>query len=135
MSLSSLMPTFVTNTPSASTLPFFFVMIRRPPRSTLFPYTTLFRSSLQLKLATTDDTISESSETFTLSTGTITGSVTNTGAATGTATITDNDKAPTLAIDSVTVNEAAGTATFTVTRSGATGATASVDLASSDQTA
>src|SRR2546423_14790315 len=33
-----------------STLPlsgstFFFLMIRRPPRSTLFPYTTLFRSS------------------------------------------------------------------------------------------
>src|SRR2546426_8465205 len=27
---------------------FFFLMIRRPPRSTLFPYTTLFRSSLQL---------------------------------------------------------------------------------------
>src|SRR3712207_8435982 len=26
------------------TLPFFFLMIRRPPRSTLFPYTTLFRS-------------------------------------------------------------------------------------------
>src|SRR5687768_18130875 len=26
---------------------FFFVMIRRPPRSTLFPYTTLFRSSLE----------------------------------------------------------------------------------------
>src|SRR6266571_3559446 len=25
---------------------FFFVMIRRPPRSTLFPYTTLFRSVL-----------------------------------------------------------------------------------------
>src|SRR3712207_8286383 len=24
----------------------FFLMIRRPPRSTLFPYTTLFRSSL-----------------------------------------------------------------------------------------
>src|SRR5215213_11163383 len=24
-------------------LPFFFLMIRRPPRSTLFPYTTLFR--------------------------------------------------------------------------------------------
>src|SRR2546430_13469124 len=29
------MPTFTT---------FFFLMIRRPPRSTLFPYTTLFRS-------------------------------------------------------------------------------------------
>src|SRR2546430_11557158 len=25
-------------------LAFFFLMIRRPPRSTLFPYTTLFRS-------------------------------------------------------------------------------------------
>src|SRR3989442_8679530 len=30
---------------------FFFLMIRRPPRSTLFPYTTLFRSHLRdLKL-------------------------------------------------------------------------------------
>src|SRR5256886_955854 len=28
---------------------FFFLMIRRPPRSTLFPYTTLFRSSTQQK--------------------------------------------------------------------------------------
>src|SRR3712207_7330782 len=28
---------------------FFFLMIRRPPRSTLFPYTTLFRSRLQLR--------------------------------------------------------------------------------------
>src|SRR2546430_13642467 len=28
----------------AYTFPFFFLMIRRPPRSTLFPYTTLFRS-------------------------------------------------------------------------------------------
>src|SRR6266542_5649970 len=27
---------------------FFFLMIRRPPRSTLFPYTTLFRSRLGL---------------------------------------------------------------------------------------
>src|SRR5689334_24059638 len=25
----------------------FFLMIRRPPRSTLFPYTTLFRSSIR----------------------------------------------------------------------------------------
>src|SRR3712207_9066921 len=30
-----------------STLFFFFLMIRRPPRSTLFPYTTLFRSLLE----------------------------------------------------------------------------------------
>src|SRR3989442_4501701 len=29
-----------------NTLHLFFLMIRRPPRSTLFPYTTLFRSGL-----------------------------------------------------------------------------------------
>src|SRR3954449_11488783 len=29
----------------APLLVFFFLMIRRPPRSTLFPYTTLFRST------------------------------------------------------------------------------------------
>src|SRR2546430_7134644 len=29
---------------------FFFLMIRRPPRSTLFPYTTLFRSRLQREI-------------------------------------------------------------------------------------
>src|SRR3981189_3911230 len=28
---------------------FFFLMIRRPPRSTLFPYTTLFRSDLPVR--------------------------------------------------------------------------------------
>src|SRR6266446_9845003 len=28
--------------------PFFFLMIRRPPRSTLFPFTTLFRSQRRL---------------------------------------------------------------------------------------
>src|SRR3989442_10926841 len=31
-------------TPSILIFFFFFLMIRRPPRSTLFPYTTLFRS-------------------------------------------------------------------------------------------
>src|SRR3712207_9061883 len=31
-------------------LVFFFLMIRRPPRSTLFPYTTLFRSDLCQKI-------------------------------------------------------------------------------------
>src|SRR3990167_4555342 len=33
---------------------FFFLMIRRPPRSTLFPYTTLFRSSPRLALGIGD---------------------------------------------------------------------------------
>src|SRR6195952_5864096 len=32
---------------------FFFLMIRRPPRSTLFPYTTLFRSELRSQWAST----------------------------------------------------------------------------------
>src|SRR3712207_7722076 len=31
-------------TTSVTIIVFFFLMIRRPPRSTLFPYTTLFRS-------------------------------------------------------------------------------------------
>src|SRR3712207_9526886 len=34
----------VFTSPDASRVVFFFLMIRRPPRSTLFPYTTLFRS-------------------------------------------------------------------------------------------
>src|SRR5438477_11911738 len=33
---------------------FFFLMIRRPPRSTLFPYTTLFRSPIAGSLQTGD---------------------------------------------------------------------------------
>src|SRR5438046_7661161 len=36
--------TMLTTYGSSSSLLFFFLMIRRPPRSTLFPYTTLFRS-------------------------------------------------------------------------------------------
>src|SRR5689334_25273993 len=32
-------------------VPFFFLMIRRPPRSTLFPYTTLFRSGIDVRVA------------------------------------------------------------------------------------
>src|SRR2546423_813200 len=37
--------TFLASDANAS---FFFLMIRRPPRSTLFPYTTLFRSNYTL---------------------------------------------------------------------------------------
>src|SRR5262249_61318750 len=41
------------STSTSSLYPFFFfLIIRRPPRSTLFPYTTLFRSDVaQLELA------------------------------------------------------------------------------------
>src|SRR2546426_3363127 len=35
----------VTSATNVSSFFFFFLMIRRPPRSTLFPYTTLFRSA------------------------------------------------------------------------------------------
>src|SRR3712207_9310257 len=38
------------------TVCFFFLMIRRPPRSTLFPYTTLFRS---LVLVVGDDEVDD----------------------------------------------------------------------------
>src|ERR1043165_7453304 len=31
-------------------MPSFFLMIRRPPRSTLFPYTTLFRSTAVIEV-------------------------------------------------------------------------------------
>src|ERR1022692_1281409 len=34
---------------------FFFLMIRRPPRSTLFPYTTLFRSTTGVRSACLPD--------------------------------------------------------------------------------
>src|SRR5256885_12802955 len=43
--------TYVTVRASTSrrlAISFFFLMIRRPPRSTLFPYTTLFRSRIWL---------------------------------------------------------------------------------------
>src|SRR5204863_8322094 len=36
------------NHTSARYVSFFFLMIRRPPRSTLFPYTTLFRSRVRV---------------------------------------------------------------------------------------
>src|SRR6266496_5004113 len=45
----------LTNLPATdSFFFFFFLMIRRPPRSTLFPYTTLFRS-IRARGATTGD--------------------------------------------------------------------------------
>src|SRR2546422_5226661 len=38
----------VTTTTRRVLICFFFLMIRRPPRSTLFPYTTLFRSDVAI---------------------------------------------------------------------------------------
>src|SRR5688572_31853109 len=45
---------------------FFFLMIRRPPRSTLFPYTTLFRSEPAHHLP--DRTLSHASQGLPLAT-------------------------------------------------------------------
>src|SRR5439155_21818161 len=39
----------------ALSLLFFFLLIRRPPRSTLFPYTTLFRSSFRKRGSMSND--------------------------------------------------------------------------------
>src|SRR5688572_32522898 len=42
--------TNLTNTFHCYLFFFFFLMIRRPPRSTLFPYTTLFRSAVEKEI-------------------------------------------------------------------------------------
>src|SRR3989454_7573537 len=46
-SVSSVLSLFFTSSPHLLVFFFFFLMIRRPPRSTLFPYTTLFRSAVR----------------------------------------------------------------------------------------
>src|SRR5438552_12973922 len=43
---------------------FFFLMIRRPPRSTLFPYTTLFRSSRTWVKILSEQTLKDNSAVF-----------------------------------------------------------------------
>src|SRR5262249_61633153 len=43
-SLSRTLPRLLPTAHFLPPVPLFFLMIRRPPRSTLFPYTTLFRS-------------------------------------------------------------------------------------------
>src|SRR5204863_9813623 len=46
--ISLLILSFFLSSSLLLTVLFFFLMIRRPPRSTLFPYTTLFRSNQRL---------------------------------------------------------------------------------------
>src|SRR5216683_3399635 len=43
--------TISTTASSRTLIVVFFLMIRRPPRSTLFPYTTLFRSNTAIRIA------------------------------------------------------------------------------------
>src|SRR3712207_6857979 len=51
---------------------FFFLMIRRPPRSTLFPYTTLFRSLLH-DVATSTGELADETATVTAMTAALAG--------------------------------------------------------------
>src|SRR5437899_10162166 len=44
--MSHILITYYIHVVSMFPIFFFFLMIRRPPRSTLFPYTTLFRSKI-----------------------------------------------------------------------------------------
>src|SRR5690606_24465559 len=40
-------------------LRFFFLMLRRPPRSTLFPYTTLFRARIEVRVRRVREMVQE----------------------------------------------------------------------------
>ena len=77
-------------------------------------------TNFTVTVATVDDALNEPTETLPLTIGGVT----------GTGSIIDNDGAPSLSIDSISVNESAGTATFTVTLSAASGQAISVDYAS-----
>src|SRR2546428_6015146 len=89
-------------------------MIRRPPRSTLFPYTTLFRSSVTLNANGTFSYSHDGSETTTDSftykacdNGTTNGSpdAKCSGAATVSITVTPVNDAPAASNDSATTAE------------------------------
>jgi len=82
----------------------------------------------------TNDALDEATETFTLIATRTSGTTTN-GSATGTGTIVDDDLAPSLAIDDVTVNEAAGTMTFTVSLNTPSGQPLSVNYATNSGSA
>jgi uncharacterized protein YcfL len=83
-------------------------------------------TSFTVTVPTVNDAINEPSpETFTLSVGSVT----------GTGYINDNDGAPTLSVNDVTVSEADGTASFTVTLSAVSAQTITVAYNTTDGTA
>ena len=89
------------------------------------------QTSLQVRTTVTNDSLDESSENFTLTLAHVSGTVAPAGNDfTGQGTINDDDPAPGLSIDDVTVNEAAGTMTFTVTLDAASGLPVTVDYTS-----
>jgi hypothetical protein len=83
-------------------------------------------TSFTVTVPTVNDAINEPSpETFTLSVGSVT----------GTGYINDNDGAPSLSVNDVTVNESDGTASFTVTLSAVSAQTITVAYNTSNGTA
>jgi len=82
-------------------------------------------SSFTVTIPTFDDLIKENDETTTLTIGGVS----------ATGTIVDDDLAPVLTINDVSVSEAAGTATFTVTLSVVSGQTVTVDYNTSNGSA
>ena len=84
-------------------------------------------------VTTNDDAVVEGTENFTLDLNTPANAVISD--AIGVGTIADNEGAPSIIINDVTVNESAGTATFTVTLSNTSASTVTVDFATADGTA
>ncbi|MFT3809276.1 MAG: Calx-beta domain-containing protein [Micropepsaceae bacterium] len=79
------------------------------------------------------DTTYENNETYTVNLSSPSGGVIADNQ--GLGTISNDDAAPSLAINDVSVSEAAGTATFTVTRTGPTEVAATVNYATANNTA
>ncbi len=80
-----------------------------------------------------NDTLYEGNETFNVNLTSATNASITTSL--GVGTIVDNDTAPSIIINDVSVNEGAGTATFTVTLSAASGLPVTVDYNTSNGTA
>ncbi|MGI8820780.1 MAG: beta strand repeat-containing protein [Chthoniobacterales bacterium] len=82
-----------------------------------------------------DDTLLEGNETFSVALTAPTGGATLGSPASAIVTIVDNDTAPTISIDSVTVSEGGGNAVFTVTQSAASALTTTFQYSTADGTA
>ena len=95
-------------------------------------------TSKSFNIAVSDDTTDEPDETVNLTIGTPDGGTTTGSTTTATLTITDNDDAPTLSINNVSVaegNSGTSTATFTVTLSGASSQTVTVNYTTAESSA
>ena len=91
-----------------------------------------YEASKSFNIQIFEDALSEADETFDV---TLLNASGLTAGPPGVVTITDNDVAPSLSIDDVTVAENTGTATFTVSLSAASGQAVSVDFATAAGTA